>query len=99
MKRIEDNAKLRKTSLTDAVVELFTCVEALAFKGSYASSFSDTIHHLRQVHGTRSPADEHSIAMPKADDNADGVGGAMAIELLSRGMFEMAQAAAADAGW
>lgn len=89
----EDSKALRHTALTDAVVELFTCVEASVFKGSYKSSFSDTIHHLRQVNGRRNEADEHEIAMPKPgdDDRLD-------LSLMIQGMKELAQEEAAEAG-
>jgi hypothetical protein len=38
---------LRKTELETAVLDLFTCILAKDFKGSYYSSFSDTILQLR----------------------------------------------------
>lgn len=60
--RKDDARGFRQTPLSDAVTEIFTCVAARAFKGSYCSSFSDTIHHLRLVHGTRSQRDEHAVS-------------------------------------
>ena len=69
IKRIEANDRLRQTSLEDAVIDIFTCVQALVFKGSPYSTFSDTIHHLRIVHGTHNAvSDEHSILAPTFDE-------------------------------
>ena len=39
--------KLRQTTLSDAVVDLFVCASSEHFLGSYGSSFSETISHLR----------------------------------------------------
>lgn len=54
----------RHTPLSDAVVEIFTCVRARVFKGSYYSSFSDAIMRLRAVRGTAAAADEHDLTVP-----------------------------------
>lgn len=39
---------LRKTSLEDAIIDLFMCVYSKNFKGSSFSSFSDTIRDIRK---------------------------------------------------
>jgi hypothetical protein len=108
MKLIQPSRTLRQTTLFDAVVELLTCVHAKTFKGSHASSFSDTIKHLRESQQTCDEADEHAVAVPKDNDQLngrgvafpkdDGAGFQFPIDLLSRIHIEMAQAAAADAG-
>ena len=54
----------RHTPLFDAVVDIFTCVQAKAFKGSFYSSFSDAIMRLRNVRGTASEDDEHDLTLP-----------------------------------
>lgn len=54
----------RQTPLSDAVTEIFTCVRAAAFCGSYYSSFSDTIMRLRIARGTASTADKHDLTPP-----------------------------------
>jgi len=51
----------RQTSLMDAVADLYVCCFATAFMGSYGSSFSDTIAHLRAARGTSSEEDRHKI--------------------------------------
>mmetsp|Transcript_74078 Transcript_74078/g.123739 ORF Transcript_74078/g.123739 Transcript_74078/m.123739 type:complete len:396 (+) Transcript_74078:132-1319(+) len=61
---INNETALRHTSLQDAVVDLFTCVYARRFKGSFYSSFSDTICFLRQHYETSNEADEHQIKTP-----------------------------------
>ena len=66
-----DAGCLRLTPLRDAVVDLFTCVEAAAFKGSTYSSFSDTVAHLRASRGTASTDDEHEILEPFIDFHDD----------------------------
>jgi len=48
MKMIEDNDKFRKTSLEDAVVDMWTCAHAKYFLGSPGSSFSVWINNLRE---------------------------------------------------
>ena len=53
---------LRQTRLFDAAVDIFSCAAADVFKGSYSSSFSDTIAHLRNVSGRTHRADEHVLA-------------------------------------
>ena len=55
----------RHTPLADAVVDLFTCVAARAFKGSYYSSFSDAIAGLRAARGTAAAHDEHDRTPPR----------------------------------
>ena len=60
----EDVEQKRHTPLCDAVVELFTCVQAASFKGSYYSSFSDAIMRLRRLRGSASDADEHDCRLP-----------------------------------
>lgn len=62
------NDVFRNTPLTDAVVELFVCSHAVAFKGSYYSSFSDAIMRLREVHGRASDRDEHDTQLPSWHD-------------------------------
>ena len=42
---------LRHTPVADAVVDLYTCVHASAFKGTHGSSFTDTIWQLRRALG------------------------------------------------
>ena len=51
----------RQTSLMDAVADLYVCAHGTAFMGSYGSSFSDTILHLRTARGTSSQEDRHKI--------------------------------------
>ena len=65
--RQEAQAPLRHTSIEAAVVDLFTCVQARAFKGTLGSSFSDAIHHLRQASGLGNPNDDHDVAAPRED--------------------------------
>lgn len=52
-------ADARHTALSDAVVDLYTCVDAAHFKGTPLSSFSDTIAHIRRARGRASSGDEH----------------------------------------
>jgi len=60
---IAKSGAMRQTSLREAVVDLFTCVAADGpFKGSWQSSFSDTIARLRALHGRAQPDDEHELA-------------------------------------
>ena len=47
-KKIEDNNKLRQTSLQDAVKDIYVCVGAKYFMRSFGS-FSDTIIYLREL--------------------------------------------------
>lgn len=58
---------LRQTTLQSAVVDLFACAEASAFRGSTLSSFSDTIVHLRRARGLASAEDAHTMRDPPAD--------------------------------
>ena len=43
-----DEKKLRQTTLEDAIIDLFTCIFAKDFKGSYWSSFSTQINKIRE---------------------------------------------------
>lgn len=49
MKIIEDSDKFRKTSLEDAIVDMWTCAHAKYFLGSPDSSFSVWINNLRGI--------------------------------------------------
>jgi hypothetical protein len=60
-KPIATRIDLRQTEVRDAVIELFVCADARVFAGSYGSSFSDTIAHLRSVRGTVHESDEHEL--------------------------------------
>mmetsp|Transcript_27742 Transcript_27742/g.84676 ORF Transcript_27742/g.84676 Transcript_27742/m.84676 type:complete len:286 (+) Transcript_27742:161-1018(+) len=51
----------RHTSIQYAVVDLFTCVEATHFMGTYLSSFSDTIYLIRRMRGFDTSNDEHIV--------------------------------------
>lgn len=42
---------IRMTSIADAVVDLWICADAIAFRGTYYSSFSDWIEMMRQKRG------------------------------------------------
>lgn len=53
--------KHRQTSLIDAVVDLFCCAAAEHFMGSYGSSFSDAIVHVRAARGNGGKDDRHAI--------------------------------------
>ena len=44
---IRRSMKLRKTSLEQAIIDLYICVYSLRFKGSYYSSFSELIEEIR----------------------------------------------------
>lgn len=57
-------SEVRHTPLDHAVVDLFTCVAATVFKGSYFSSFSDTIMRLRQARGCAHADDDHDLSTP-----------------------------------
>ena len=59
----EDPNRHRQTSLAEAVVELYVCVASDAFMGSYGSSFSNAIAHLRALAGggDRAAADRHTL--------------------------------------
>ena len=59
---IGQQARLRHTSVEAAVVDIFTAAQARVFKGTYRSSFSDAILHLRRCTGRTHPDDEHSIS-------------------------------------
>jgi len=49
VKLIDDSQKnLRKTSLEDAIIDLYMCIYSINFKGSGFSSFSDTIKLIRK---------------------------------------------------
>ena len=47
VKLIEPNNNFRQTSVQDAVVDIFVCVDAKYFLGTFGSSFSDTIYQMR----------------------------------------------------
>ena len=49
---------LRHTSVAAAVVDLFVCVAATAFKGTRGSTFTDAIWSLREAKGCAHPSDE-----------------------------------------
>lgn len=49
-----DEKKLRQTSLEDAIIDLFMCIFAKDFKGSYWSSFSSQIIIIRRSYGKTS---------------------------------------------
>jgi hypothetical protein len=55
---------LRQTTLHASIVDLLTCVDAVAFKGSTCSSFSDAISRLRMARGTANVSDEHECCDP-----------------------------------
>ena len=58
----------RQTPIAEAVVDLFCCVAAVAFKGTYYSSFSDAIMRLRLARGSaNAAADDHNLALPDWD--------------------------------
>ena len=65
---VADRSKLRQTSLEDSAVDIFVAARADGpFKGTYSSSFSDTILRLRELGGElgRSHAqDEHKLTDP-----------------------------------
>ena len=42
-----DGSSLRQTPLRDAIIDLFVCASSDSFLGSFGSSFSETITHLR----------------------------------------------------
>ena len=50
---VEKNKNLRKTSMKDAVIDLFTCVHADKFMGSDWSSYSGLINNLRKTRLTK----------------------------------------------
>ena len=66
---------LRHSSLFAAVVDLYTCAAADVFKGSFYSSFSDTILHIRALQGRVSPSDEHILDSASVREDRYGVGG------------------------
>lgn len=43
------NDRWRATSMSDAAIDLFTCVHAESFKGTRASTFTETIEHMRAL--------------------------------------------------
>jgi len=57
-----ERRRWRQTTLMDAVIDLYMCAASEHFMGSYGSSFSDTIIHLRSVHGQASQLDRHTFA-------------------------------------
>jgi hypothetical protein len=48
IKKIIPSNELRQTSIQDAVVDMYICVDAKYFLGSSGSSFSDTILYMRE---------------------------------------------------
>jgi hypothetical protein len=61
--RVQPSAALRQTTLRAAVMDLFVCAASDGpFKGSWTSSFSDTIARIRHAHGRTHTRDEHAIA-------------------------------------
>ena len=64
---IPDDPAFRFTSVERAVCDIFICVEALVFKGSHFSSFSDAIQRLRLQRGYATVADEHALLPSKTD--------------------------------
>jgi hypothetical protein len=48
IKKIVPSKELRQTSIQDAVVDMYICVDAKYFLGSHGSSFSDSILYLRE---------------------------------------------------
>jgi len=55
------SSERRHTSVERAVVDLFTCVEAERFMGTFMSSFSDAILLLRRANGRDVSGDEHVV--------------------------------------
>ena len=64
---VELPTSFRQTDLRASVVDLLTCAQALCFKGSRYSSFSDGISRLRTVRGTTHARDEHEHLNPPSD--------------------------------
>ena len=63
-------SSLRHTTVFAAAVDLLTCASADGpFKGSYQSSFSDTIGRLRRLHGRVHPMDDHVFADERVETN------------------------------
>ena len=63
-------SSLRHTSVLNASIDLLTCAAADGpFKGSYQSSFSDTIGRLRRLHGRVHAADDHRFADISGEPN------------------------------
>ena len=58
---IREEQPERHTPVAQAVIDIFVCVYARTFKGSYYSSFSDAIAQLRRVHELASEEDEHDL--------------------------------------
>lgn len=65
---VADRSKLRQTSLEDSAVDIFVAARADGpFKGTYSSSFSDTIYRLRELGGELGRShkqDEHTLTDP-----------------------------------
>lgn len=49
-KMIEKSNETRQTSLKDAIVDIFACVDGEEFQGTYYSSFSDIIYVLKKIY-------------------------------------------------
>jgi hypothetical protein len=47
---IEKSNETRQTSLKDAIVDIFACVDGEEFQGTYYSSFSDIIYVLKKIY-------------------------------------------------
>ena len=45
---IQPSISLRQTSIEDAIIDIFTCIDSLEFKGSGFSSFSATIYQMKE---------------------------------------------------
>ena len=45
---IQPTGSLRQTSIEDAIIDIFTCIDSLDFKGSGFSTFSATIYQIRE---------------------------------------------------
>ena len=66
-KKIENKqGALRQTGLAEAVVDIFVCAAATnGFMGSYYSSFSDAIRHIRSLQGKSNKADVFRLEAKK----------------------------------
>ena len=78
---IPDDPSFRYTSVQRAVCDIFIAAEAAVFKGSFFSSFSDTIQRLRQQSGSASVADEHPLLPSSALSGATRTSGGKMSEL------------------
>ena len=78
----------RHTSVQQAVIDIFTCMRATVFKGSYYSSFSDAIQRLRLAHGLASEADEHDMTIPEWHAALAGASADLSIALDDPALLE-----------